>query len=162
MKFIKSGDKLTEGKLAQFESEVGWAFPSDYKEFMLNNNGGAPEDCLVFSFEDIVSGKENNSDLREFFTVFDENCSNYTSYLDIVRIYKSMTGEEIIPPFFLPIGDDSGGNPICLNLAEEEYGAVFFCDHELENQDTGFLASSKIADSFTEFMSMLKPFVYNG
>ena len=127
--------------------------PSDYKDFMMKDNGGTPEEDLAFSFIDVTTNSTNNSDIRELFVFYeDEDNDNFD---DIVRIYNSMVNENLIPPFFLPIGDDSGGNPICMNLSENEYGSVWFCDHELENKDTGFLASSKIADSFTGFLSAL-------
>lgn len=111
------------------------------------------EEDLAFSFIDVTTNSTNNSDIRELFVFYeDEDNDNFD---DIVRIYNSMVNENLIPPFFLPIGDDSSGNPICMNLSENEYGSVWFCDHELENKDTGFLASSKIADSFTGFLSAL-------
>lgn len=100
----------------------------------------------------ITNNKGNSSDLRELFVFYKGNNTNSD---DIIRIYKSMVGEQCIPAFFLPIGDDSGGNPICMSLLGDEYGAVFFCDHELENKETGFLATSKIADSFTDFINEL-------
>lgn len=150
MKLYDSGKKLTKGSLERFEKMLGFSFPSDYKYFMIENNGGTPEEDLAFSFIDVTTNNANNSDLRELFVLYeDENNDNFD---DILHIYNSMVSEKLIPPFFLPIGADSGGNPICMNLSEDEYGSILFCDHELENKDTGFLASSKIANSFTEFL----------
>ena len=143
MKLYDSGKKLTKDSLERFEKMLGKFLPSDYKDFMMKDNGGTPEEDLAFSFIDVTTNSTNNSDIRELFVFYeDEDNDNFD---DIVRIYNSMVNENLIPPFFLPIGDDSGGNPICMN----------FCDHELENKDTGFLASSKIADSFTGFLSAL-------
>ncbi len=150
MELYDFGKKLTKDSLEHFEKKLGFSLPSDYKDFMLEDNGGTPEEDLAFSFIDVTTNSTNNSDLREFFVLYeDEDNDNFD---DILRIYNSMVSEKLIPPFFLPIGDDSGGNPICMNLSEDEYGSILFCDHELENKDTGFLASSKIANSFTEFL----------
>lgn len=38
---------------------------------------------------------------------------------------------------------------------QKKYGSILFCDHEIENKDTGFLATSKIANNFTEFLEGL-------
>ena len=153
MKLYDSGEKLTKGSLERFEKILGKSLPSDYRDFMMKDNGGTPEEDLAFSFIDVTTNSTNNSDIRELFVFYeDEDNDNFD---DIGRIYNSMVNENLIPPYFLPIGDDSGGNPICMNLSENEYGSVWFCDHELENKDTGFLASSKIADSFTGFLSAL-------
>lgn len=153
MKFYDSGKRLTKDSLKRFEKMLGKSLPSDYKNFMMKNNGGTPEEDLSFSFIDVATNSTNNSDIRELFVFYDDEHND--NFDDIVRIYNSMVNENLIPSFFLPIGDDSGGNPICMNLSENEYGSIWFCDHELENKDTGFLVFSKIADSFTEFLSAL-------
>ena len=154
MNFYDSGDILTGDMIAQFENDLNLSLPSDYKSFMLKVNGGTPEDDWMFSFVDSANGELNNSDLRELFVFYNEVNDNYD---DIIRIYKSMVSEKLISPLYFPIGDDSGGNPICINLSDDEYGAVFYCDHELENAETGFLLSSKIANSFEDFLELLCP-----
>jgi hypothetical protein len=52
----------------------------------------------------------------------------------------------------MPIADDPFGNIIFLGVAGGESGRVYFGDHELEDPDTGHLALSIIAESFTGFM----------
>ena len=49
---------------------------------------------------------------------------------------------------YLPIGEDSFGNYYVIAGAGENWGCVFFCDHE-----NGF-AMKKIADFFGEFVGM--------
>lgn len=154
MNFYDSGDILTGDMIAQFENDLNLSLPSDYKSFMLKVNGGTPEDDWMFSFVDVANGELNNSDLRELFVFYNEVNDNYD---DIIRIYKSMVSEKLISHLYFPIGDDSGGNPICINLSDDEYGAVFYCDHELEDAETGFLLSSKIANSFADFLELLCP-----
>ncbi len=157
MRLYDSGSHLAKNDFKKIEKELDLSLPSDYKEFMLQVNGGTPEEDLIFRFTDVVTKKVNNSDLRELFVFYFDEEKNEDSFDDILRIYNSMVAEQLIPPFFLPIGDDSGGNPICINLSNDDYGAILFCDHELENTDTGFLAASKIADDFTEFLKGLYP-----
>ena len=155
MKFYDSGEQVTKDCIERFEKKMGLSFPIDYKAFMMQVNGGTPEEDLVFNFIDVITNKTNSSDLRELFVFYEEQEDD--SFDDIYRIYNTMVEEKTIPHFFLPIGDDSGGNPICMNLSKNEYGSIWFCDHELENKETGYLASSKIANSFTEFLDRLFP-----
>lgn len=158
MKLYDSGKQLTNQDLCYLEEALGQTLPTDYKEFMLEANGGTPEEDLAFNYTDVTTNKSNDTDLRELFVLYEEEQND--AYDDILRIYNSMVAEKLIPPFFLPIGDDSGGNPICMNLSQEEYGSVWFCDHELENKDNGFLATSKIANSFTDFLNGLYQLVF--
>lgn len=158
MKFYDSGKQLTGQDLSDLEDALGQTLPADYKDFMLKANGGTPKEDLAFNYSDVTTNRSNDTDLRELFILYKEEHND--AFDDILRIYNSMVDEKLIPPFFLPIGDDSGGNPICMNLFQEEYGSVWFCDHELENMDTGFLATSKVANSFTDFINSLYPLVF--
>lgn len=152
MELYDCGGKITEKVIQNFEEKLGFKLPSDYKEFILINNGGTPTDDLVYDFIDSVTESNNSSDIREFFVFYNGETDNYD---DAMGIYSSMIDEGVIDKTFFPIGDDSGGNTLCICVSENDYGSIFFCDHELENKDTGYLVSSKIASSFTEFINML-------
>lgn len=67
MKLYDSGEKLTKGSLERFEKILGKSLPSDYKDFMMKDNGGTPEEDLAFSFIDVTTNSTNNSDIRELF-----------------------------------------------------------------------------------------------
>lgn len=98
MKLYDSGEKLTKGSLERFEKMLGKSLPSDYKDFMMKDNGGTLEEDLAFSFIDVTTNSTNNSDIRELFVFYeDEDNDNFD---DIVRIYNSMVNENLIPPFF--------------------------------------------------------------
>jgi hypothetical protein len=58
-----------------------------------------------------------------------------------------------VPVGILPIGDDPGGNLICMCINRENYGKIYFCDHELEDPETGFIIMSDIAKSFSAFIA---------
>lgn len=63
MKLYDSGEKLTKGSLERFEKMLGKSLPSDYKDFMMKDNGGTPEEDLAFSFIDVTTNSTNNSDV---------------------------------------------------------------------------------------------------
>ena len=66
-----------------------------------------------------------------------------------------MKNDNLIPNNFWIFADDSAGNPICMKMGGVDVGSIFFCDHELEDANSGYLLMSKIANSFDEFLEKL-------
>ena len=152
MVLINSAEKLNAEDIAEFENEVGIKFPEDYKRFMLKSNGGTPEEEWLYDFFDEVTEAENTSVIREFFSLFSDEAVKMSN---LKKIYKTMTYEEMIPNDMLPIADDPGGNVIGISLNKDDYGYVYFINHEYDDLDTGYLVKSKIAESLTEFLDAL-------
>ena len=101
-----------------------------------------------------LSEQENTSVIRRFFSVF----SNVECEKNNIKfIYNVMRREETIPFDMIPIADDPTGNVICISLSQNDYGAVYYLNHEFEDSDTGYLMKSKITDSFKEFIEKLYP-----
>ena len=153
MNLYDSGTKLSIEKIKQYESEVGFSFPQDYTDFLLQNNGGIPEEDVIFDFIDASNDKHNSTDIREFFVFYE---GEDTSYDDIMKVNRIMHEEELLPEGLFVFCDDSGGNPVCMSLREDDYGCIYFCDHELEDADNGYLLMSYVAGSFGEFISKLR------
>lgn len=153
MNLFDCGNKLSVQQLDNFEKKIRQKLPEDYRNFMIEHNGGTPSEDLVFDYIDVVVEQENTTDIREFYIFYDSETSNYD---DIVFIYKTMTNDKIIPAEMLPIGDDSLGNPFGILLSKgNDYGKIYLMNHETENSETGYLAMSKVADSFADFIKKL-------
>ena len=120
---------------------------------------GLPEDPeqsekVKISKESEVSEQENTSVIRRFFSFFPNvECEKN----NIKFIYNVMRREKTIPVDMIPIADDPTGNVICISLSSNDYGAVYFLNHEFEDSDTGYLMKSKITDSFKVFIEKLYP-----
>lgn len=152
MTLINSAEKLRAEDITEFENEVGIKFPDDYKAFMFESNGGSPKEDWLYDFFDEVTETENTSVIREFFSLFKDDSVKMS---DLRRIYKIMTYEETIPADMLPIDDDSGGNVIGISLNKDDFGYVYFINHEYDDLDTGYFVKSKIAESFSAFLDSL-------
>ncbi|MBR2683602.1 MAG: SMI1/KNR4 family protein, partial [Atopobiaceae bacterium] len=137
MKLCDSGKQLTQESLTRLEEVLGLPLPSDYKGFMMEANGGTPEEDLVYRFVDVATGRTNESDVRELLVIYDNQEDD--NWDDILRTHTTMVEEGTIPPHFLPVATDSGGNPLCMSLRKDDFGSIWFCDHELEDRETGFL-----------------------
>jgi hypothetical protein len=141
----------TEPAVVSLEAELGFRLPDDYREFLLQYNGGQPE-ATVFRWG---SGSYMGSSVRYFYSVTED----FT--FSLAYHYKIYALAGRIPKWTLPISPDAGGNLILLALGEAHPGKVFFWDHDIE----GLVADpaspehlTLLADSFSEFCNRLLPY----
>ena len=130
---------VTEQRVSEFEREIGYTLPSDYRDYLLLHNGGTPSP-YHFDFGDGDGSLVNNMN----------GLHDGPSYSRLDHARNSYRGR--IPDHLLPIGYDPGGNEVCLGLCGEHRGRVYFWDHE-----SGAL--EEIAPSFTAFLDGLYEWV---
>ena len=133
----------SEHEIRHFEKLIGERLPSAYREFLLGENGGRPERIsLVFETEDGVS----ESVVNYLYTLNDDSAYSLAE--------KTEVFEDRIPSTMIPIASDPFGNQFLMKLGDER-GAIYFWDHELENEE-GDQDSNVylIANSFSEFAKM--------
>jgi hypothetical protein len=148
MQIIDAGTKLTERTILEFEEQFSIKLPQDYRAFMLKNNGGTPEGNWGFHF--IETGIGDTDSVIHFFEVIYEEETDEVD--DLKAGYTALLESEQIPNTLMPIADDPFGNIIFLGVAGDDYGRVYFGNQELENPETGYLVTSVIADSFSQFI----------
>ena len=107
--FINLRPAICEADIKQFEEFIGWVLPSDYREFLLATNGGAPtqvndsftlpETCLASIGRRVV--------ISTFFSLSgcDPACNLFFSLEEFVNL---------IPFEAIPIANDQFGNIISL------------------------------------------------
>jgi cell wall assembly regulator SMI1 len=144
---------VDESAVASLEATTGHTFPSDYRQFLLANNGGEPVNP-VFNITNAGKGYSDSA-VRYFFSIADK------STFSLKYKYEIYSGAGRIAREMLPIATDAGGNLVVLALAGEQVGKVFFWNHEVEGLEVN-PASAKhltfLANSFTEFCDRLLPF----
>lgn len=101
--------------LAEFEQRRGISLPEPYRIFLSQQNGGLPN---LGEFD--VPGW-GESVANSFYGL----CIGGVH--DIERAIESFRGA--IPADVIPIGNDPGGNQICLGVKGERFGKVYFWDH---------------------------------
>jgi cell wall assembly regulator SMI1 len=152
-RIIYSGteEKTTIEQIEQVENLVGLKFPPEYKQHLLLYNGGHPEPCVFDFFE---KGAITQSDVAWFLAVYD---GEYSNLADFINIYK--IDENRLPKFFVPIASDSVGNLICISCGPDDYGCIYFWDHELEETvlNDNHQNVIKVSDSLISFLDGLKP-----
>lgn len=117
-----------EQAIAEAESRLSCRLPASYRDFIGRHNGAKPSDN-AFS----LSGNE----------------SGVRSFIPIEEAATLRDQIEGFPSHAIPIAEDGCGNYVWL---EPDAGAVFFWDHELDESGV------RIADSFEDFLALLRPF----
>ena len=129
-----------------FQRFYKFKFPKPYKAFLLKQNGGTPEKN-IFNF---ANGGEA-SIVRGFFKINSSN--SYDDLLSSIENYRNR-----MPNYYIPIADDTFGNNICLAIKGQNYGKVYFWDHENEVDDgeTPTMDNmSLLANNFDDFLNSL-------
>jgi len=151
----KTGESLTKADLSNIEKQIGYSLPIAYKEFLLQYNGGIPDESYI----DFNAQKINiSSDEIKRFYGFGGKASN-----DLVHKLNSIG--DILPKGMIFIANTHGGNFFLLSLRQDSYGEVFYKDHEYEDKtpfkpENNLFPESiiKVANSFEEFLSRLYEF----
>jgi hypothetical protein len=137
----------SEDAVLALEKFVGAPLPTDYRAFLLTYNGGRVEPS-VFSMQNCP-----NSTHGILNWLFGLHGGEYYDLLAAIDTYRDR-----VPPNLLPIGDDPGGNLICLSLSGSDRGAVYFWDHEDEAEEDeapSYENMYLIGNSFESFMDSL-------
>ena len=128
---------LNEQALNEFEKKYSIKFPAAYRSFLLNHNGGSPRpNC----------NPTPETDVNWIYGI--HSGPNWARLGDTIECFKGR-----IPQGAIPIASDSFGNQFLLFLNDDNYGEVWFWDHELEgNGDDypGYIIKS--ATSFEDFL----------
>jgi hypothetical protein len=141
--------------LIQLEGEVGGPLADDYRRFLEACNGGYVGGALWYNGPTPSGGAADAG-------VHHVGGFREKTYLSLPRM-REFYGARI-PRGLLWIMDDPFGNAICLGLWGTHRGLIYFWDHEREPAPyewDGQIESARnvslIANSFTEFVTGLKP-----
>ena len=153
MELRNSGNPVNNIQIATLKEKTSLKLPKEYERFLQLNNGGYVDGFFFtpkFIEIDPESGKaySQSSNVEKFYSV-DE----------ILEEYEANQEDPAWDENYLPIAYDSSGNVFLLCLFEDEnYGKVYFANHELFNPVTDFFVTTNIADSFDAFVDSLRPF----
>ena len=143
-----SGPRLSESDISKLEMRLGVTLPEQYRQFLLDFNGGSPTPDTVK-----VEGLPGASaDVQIFFGIGRPVESSGLEWNLAVLAERLEEG-------LLPVASDSGGNVFCLALQGHGRGAVFYCD--LQSVFADFEAKPRlyaVASDFDAFLRKLQPF----
>ncbi|MBZ0282106.1 MAG: SMI1/KNR4 family protein [Anaerolineae bacterium] len=136
---------LSQIQLQLFQNENKIKLPKDYKGFLLKNNGGKPKPN---AFK--VDANIGEDEVRFFFGI-----TNAATEVNINKIIKTYQGR--LPANFLPIAAGLGVDLICLSVKGEDYGKIYYWDHNWEITEgvPDYSNVYLLADSFDGFLNKL-------
>jgi hypothetical protein len=146
------GPQVTEAQIEAFEQSYGHPLPDDYRQFLLDVNGGQPARANRVFDQGVVNSLFSLDDT--------ENDSS-----DLAT--RANRSRPMLPnPDLLFIGQDDGGARLLLALAGEHRGTVWYMrtgdDARPDDANPRVLWHDrrdlrKLADSFEQFMRSLRP-----
>jgi hypothetical protein len=137
------GPPLTNKEVADFEHEIGWKLPPEYRHFLLNHNGGRPQPA---DFRHRILGQDSTNCVTEFLPLL-KSPNN-----DLRELWTD--AQAVLPKGFLPFARDLGMELICFLMKGKNAGAIYRSDGFVE--DIGRPAEMHyLADSFPAFLGML-------
>jgi hypothetical protein len=149
LQIVDSHEPLSKRQIAGLEKKIGYSLPKEYQAFLEKHNGGYAHGENAFRYK-YKRGPYTESRVNELLPVTAE-------FGDLPERYLRLSRDGRIPKRLFPFANDPFGNLICISLAGNDRGAVYFWDHENE-PDEGekeFHNIHLIADSFGEFVSGL-------
>jgi len=150
VKILDAKNSLDSKVLDALEQSWAMKLPKDYRDFLLEYNGGSPDKTL-FHFIN-YNNKRDSSLINEFFGIYKSHVNN------LLQNIKDIGDRYPLDSF--PIADDQFGNRICLIVKGKNRGKVYFWDHELEVEiketDNPYCNMFFIANSFNDFLNMLE------
>ena len=95
--------------------------------------------------------------VRYFFGITDESDKS------LLYKYETYSLANRLPKNILPIACDPGGNIVAMSIDGDDYGSVYFWDHEqegLSEESSSYSSLLKVTNSFKDFTSILEEEVY--
>jgi hypothetical protein len=130
-------------ELNDFEIANNIKLPNDYRNFLLEFNGGKP-----------IPNRNENPDTIVTYILGMHNGDYYASLYKHIDMFKDR-----LPLSTFPIATDPFGNLFIMSVHSGGYGHIYFWDHEgePEYQDGHYVGNcSFVAYSFSEFINNLK------
>ncbi len=138
------GPMLSLEKLQELEKRLAIRLPHQYRDFLLQHNGGTPNPNLF----DCVDG--GGSFVQSFLAIQEGAHSNFEGYFIALKATS-----KVLPDNIVAVAKDGFGNLVCLSFVGEDAGAVYFWDHERQAKEPSYKNLHLIAPTFNEFLASL-------
>ena len=136
------GPKLNSTDIKAFETFVGHRLPARYRSFLLKYNGGRPD------LRDYRNEDGSGASIERFFSISDSDGNLFDEY-------RRSASDHILPAHVIPIGDDGGGNWICLSLDGANAGSTYFWDHDGADVGGGYDHLQLLTRRFSDLLNGL-------
>jgi SMI1 / KNR4 family (SUKH-1) len=134
-------------QIESVEEELGVELPDDYRRFLERHNGGDLEDNFL--------PPKADASARYLYSAGPNADDDIYDLVSAAAFYRpGSPADPEIDADYLPIGEDDGGNVICLKVRGDDGGAVYLWSHDAFENTNPF---TRLADSFEAFFESLRP-----
>ncbi|WP_107878759.1 SMI1/KNR4 family protein [Neisseria animaloris] len=154
LEFKDCEKQVTKEQILKIEHELKIKLPHEFIEHYVKWNGGYPNKSLFYN-ENVDFDEIEIKDFIPFLYAHDfQDDPDFTLEGRVVSEWQNNE----IPQYFLPFGLDWGGNYFCLNLNNQNiyYFTRDYWDENLSNDENFQKNSTKISNSFNEFLQCLQ------
>lgn len=139
--------------MADFETKIGAQLPNDYREFLLEHNGGRPEKSAFTAPDDPLEEDSEwvERELVGFYGLHEHDAPITQATMDAFKLSNAWRDfqKDVPGNTLLPISQDTSGSYICLDLGREHFGQVCLFDHEYDVA----IPLAKIFETFLETLT---------
>jgi cell wall assembly regulator SMI1 len=152
------GEKLLradESRLAQFEEEIGYRLPPDYRYFLQRHGGAWLSNVMIRpAVQDEKLESIESVHLLIFLGFYSGTPRHGVSRDDLLWAYQA--SRNVLPAGVIPIAEFCDDYYICISCAPETYGRVFVkVPEEFDDDDPADFLFPQAA-SFLEFLRSLR------
>ncbi|MCL9635033.1 SMI1/KNR4 family protein [Bacillus zanthoxyli] len=139
MKMERIHESLSIEDLERFEHSHSITIPREYRDFLLEYNGGYPNPSVYK-----ISEKLGESIVNIFYGIG-------TMYDNLEKKFDLF--DEIVEAGFMAIADDPSGNQICIGISNQYFGQVYHWAHGEETEEMENIYF--LSNSFNDFLNCL-------
>ena len=119
---LKSHKTITIEEIKKFEDQIKIKLPNDYIKFLLKYNGGRPKQNVYDKMLEPITSKIMSVGVSCFYTISKDHSYN------LLEGYQVLLNR--VPKDLIAVAEASCGDQICLAIKGENYGKVYFWDHD--------------------------------
>ena len=140
----KPKQRASEKDVVDLEVALGGELPSDYRDFLVQTNGGFSHEYEI-TFPDWIYPGQTGLGLITW-----GGLSSEKPFFDMKRIHKVVSSQ--IPAGLLPFAEATSNHLFLLSVRQSDRGSVYAYNPELEGDESLRL----VAASFSAFCEMLR------
>jgi hypothetical protein len=144
---------LDEAAISAIESAIGATLPPTYRAFLATYGATIFSESVYFRPDTPFPPKYSKSNRGILGALFGQAHPKFPKAKSISVLHMIDVLRESISKDMVPIGDDGGGDVICLRIRQKPLGAVYLWDHE--NRGRSETDIYPVSASFDEWITHL-------
>ena len=142
-----ANEPVTEAQVILFEDVIGCALPSEFRVFLLRNNGGK-----INPKRFVTKDGKIESMVSTFFPLSGEPSEN------LLEEFEGFNAAKQIPRNLISIAKDPADNRLVLSTGGKDVGAIYYWawDEEPTPTTNSYSYMRIITESFDEFLTILR------